>query len=179
MLTPMRPLRPSRPRHRSAGAALAVTVLALTGALAGCGGASTPHDTPKAPFGRSPNGPSDTPSAWPDATGTARTGKGPAGIPGTSGAASPSAAPTFALTDPPRRPGATPVTPSVSGDMHKCPTRKEPHRWCGSFHPVYPTVDPSAPCVDGDIGRRAGRTYLCAYGSWAEISGLPTPTAGK
>src|SRR5882757_8347405 len=114
MPTLIRPSRPSRAWQRPAGAALAVAGLALAGlALAGCGSASTAQDPPRLPFGWSPSGPSETPPTWAETAGT-------------SGAVTPSAVATFALTDPPGRAGATPVTPSISGERHKCPTPSRP-----------------------------------------------------
>jgi hypothetical protein len=111
------------------------------------------------PFGWSPSGPSDTPPTW-----------------GETATVSPSAGATFALTDPPTRAGATPVTPSITSEAHRCPTRKLPHRWCASAREVYPAIDPSAPCVDSDVGDYRGTTYLCFYGSWTKLDGFPATT---
>ncbi|MFF7155129.1 hypothetical protein [Streptomyces sp. NPDC008139] len=168
MLTPLRSPRPTRPRpaHRAAGAGLAVAVLALAGALAGCGGGAGPsQDQPKLPFGWSPSGPSRTPPTWAETTGAAAT----------RGTGSPSAGSTFALTAPPARAGATAVTPSVSGNARTCPTPGHPYRVCGHYKLVWPTVDPSAPCVDSDQGVHGGKTYVCVYGYWVELPKVPAP----
>ncbi|WP_188282649.1 hypothetical protein [Streptomyces sp. CBMA29] len=161
MLTPIR----SRPSRRAAGA-----VLALAGALAGCGGGAGPsQDPPKPPFGWSPSGPSQTPPTWGETTGAAAT----------RGTGSPSAGSTFALTAPPERAGATPVTPSASGSVSTCPTPGQPYRLCGRYQLVWPTIDPSAPCVDRDQGVHAGATYACVHGYWVELPKVPTPATPK
>jgi hypothetical protein len=73
------------------------------------------------------------------------------------------------------RPTATTVSPSFSSEMHTCATpRSKKFNLCFSGKVVYPTINPSAHCVDSDIGVHAGHTYACVLGDWTELPDMVT-----
>ncbi|HEY3477838.1 MAG TPA: hypothetical protein VGL02_02960 [Streptomyces sp.] len=138
------------PLRAAAGAALAVLALA---AAAGCGaGGGGGQPPPPMPFGRPPSSGSTSPSS--------------------GGRTSPP--PTVNLT---ARPTATTVSPSFSSEVHPCPTpRSKKANLCFSGRVVYPAINPSAHCVDEDIGVHGGRTYACVMGDWFELPATVTTT---
>lgn len=169
---------PNQPSlRRPTGAALAVTALALSGLLAACGLGSGADHPKRIPFGRSPGGTSPADTATGTGTGTAaNTGTAA----GTSTSTGGTALPTFTLGlpagIPSGRPSATHVTPSSSPSP--CPEHRPARaKICMSFHMVYPTIDPAAPCVDLDFGVYRGKSFICLVGAWTEVPFFPSTSA--